>query len=367
MESLFDRPYDGDGAERLSYQGNWRDIFQNWEALALSFPGYIESFIAKFVNASTADGYNPYRISRDGIDWEAPEPDNRWANIGYWGDHQIVYLLRLVELSRAYHPARLCSCAGPGVFVYADVPYRIRPYADMLRDPRETIDFDDDRAREVDRRVAAIGADGELPALDDGSIVRVNSCGEAVADGAGPDGQPGAGRRNLDEHPAPGMERREQRAGRLRALDGDALCYLRRYLHLLQDMLTGERGRALQPIERSGRPGERRRRGAPGAHPLFSTRPVDPAARKAFMDAWGRSTIDTGRGCTAGSARRRRRSTSVCWRRSCGWRCATSSRAITLARRERRTVRRVQPASLRPTTVTTSIRSTRCWRGRLPC
>ena len=30
-----------DGSESLEYQGNWRDIFQNWEALALTFPEYI--------------------------------------------------------------------------------------------------------------------------------------------------------------------------------------------------------------------------------------------------------------------------------------------------------------------------------------
>ena len=26
--------------------------------------------ICRFLNASTADGYNPYRITRAGIDWE---------------------------------------------------------------------------------------------------------------------------------------------------------------------------------------------------------------------------------------------------------------------------------------------------------
>ncbi len=57
----------------LNYEGNWRDLFQNWEALALSFPGYIESMITKFLNASTADGYNPYRVTRSGFDWEALE------------------------------------------------------------------------------------------------------------------------------------------------------------------------------------------------------------------------------------------------------------------------------------------------------
>ncbi|MEO6183833.1 MAG: hypothetical protein ABIP71_12175, partial [Verrucomicrobiota bacterium] len=50
-----------DGRRILNYEGNWRDIFQNWEALAVSFPGFVTGMVCKFVNASTADGYNPYR------------------------------------------------------------------------------------------------------------------------------------------------------------------------------------------------------------------------------------------------------------------------------------------------------------------
>ena len=61
-----------DGSQLLNYEGNWRDIFQNWEALSLSIPNYVESMICKFVNATTADGYNPYRITKAGIDWEKP-------------------------------------------------------------------------------------------------------------------------------------------------------------------------------------------------------------------------------------------------------------------------------------------------------
>ena len=93
----------------LNYQGNWRDIFQNWEALALSFPEYIESMICKFVNASTCDGYNPYRVTRNGVDWEVLDPADPWSYIGYWGDHQIIYLLKLLELSQKYHPGKLQS------------------------------------------------------------------------------------------------------------------------------------------------------------------------------------------------------------------------------------------------------------------
>ena len=46
-----------DGSKILDYQGNWRDIFQNWEALAHSYPEFMEGMIHKFLNATTFDGY----------------------------------------------------------------------------------------------------------------------------------------------------------------------------------------------------------------------------------------------------------------------------------------------------------------------
>jgi hypothetical protein len=150
------------GSPRRGYQGNWRDIFQNWEALGRSFPGYLEGMIAKFVNASTADGYNPYRITQDGIDWETIDPEDPWSHIGYWGDHQVVYLLALLDLAFAHYPGRLAGLLSRRTFAYANVPYRIRPYADLLCDPHHTIDFDTEEAARIEGRVAAVGADGKL-------------------------------------------------------------------------------------------------------------------------------------------------------------------------------------------------------------
>jgi len=95
------------GNTKYYYEGNWRDIFQNWEALCFSYPGFVEGIISKFVNASTIDGYNPYRIMRDGIDWESPDSNDPWSYIGYWGDHQIIYLQKFLELSNDFHPGKL--------------------------------------------------------------------------------------------------------------------------------------------------------------------------------------------------------------------------------------------------------------------
>lgn len=151
-----------DGSDIRYHEGNWRDIFQNWEALLASFPRYLPAVVATFVNASTVDGHNPYRISRDGIDWEVPDPDDPWSNIGYWGDHQIVYLLRLLEAWQAVEPGALAGWLDEPRFTYADVPYRLADHEAMLADPRDTITFDTERAAAVEERVAAIGADGRL-------------------------------------------------------------------------------------------------------------------------------------------------------------------------------------------------------------
>jgi len=151
-----------DGSKILDYEGNWRDIFQNWEALAHSYPEFIDGMIHKFLNASTFDGYNPYRITKSGIDWEVIEPEDPWSYIGYWGDHQLIYLLKFLEFIEAYYPGRLLSFWGQDLFVYANVPYKIKPYSQILSNPKDTIDFDHELEQEISRRKEKIGADGAL-------------------------------------------------------------------------------------------------------------------------------------------------------------------------------------------------------------
>jgi hypothetical protein len=162
-----------DGTRRLDYEGNWRDIFQNWEALAWSYPEYIEGMISTFLSATTVDGYNPYRITRQGIDWEIPEPNNPWANIGYWSDHQIIYLQKLMEVSARLHPGKLQEYLARPIFSYANVPYRLRPYAALLKDSASTIDFDWKAEHEIEARVKARGSDGKLLSGPDGQVLHV--------------------------------------------------------------------------------------------------------------------------------------------------------------------------------------------------
>ncbi len=170
-----------DGSKILDYEGNWRDIFQNWEALAHSYPCFVESMIYKFLNATTFDGYNPYRVTKDGFDWETIEPDDPWSYIGYWGDHQIIYLLKLLELSENHFPGRLAAAFAEERFVYANVPYRIKSYEAILDNPKDTIDFDDVLDGKIRENRSAIGADGALLSNRNNTIHQVNFMEKVLA------------------------------------------------------------------------------------------------------------------------------------------------------------------------------------------
>ena len=235
---------DESGRRLLFYEGNWRDIFQNWEALAMSFPEFIENFIAKFVNASTMDGYNPYRITKDGIDWEVEEPDNPWSHIGYWGDHQIIYLLKLLEMSRRFHPERLGGLMHRPIFSYANVPYRIRPFQALLEDPKHTVDYDHELDALVADRVATLGADGRLVLDADGEVYQVNLLEKLLVPLLAK-----LGNLIVDAGIWLNTQRPEWNDAN-NALVGHGLsmvtmCYMRRYVSFLQELVAEESG----PVE----------------------------------------------------------------------------------------------------------------------
>lgn len=225
----------------LSYQGNWRDIFQNWEALTFSYPEFIESVIAKFVNASTIDGYNPYRITKEGIDWEVEDPEDPWSYIGYWGDHQIIYLLKLLELSKQFHPEKLNELLHSSIFSYANVPYRIKSYEDIVLNAKSTVLYDDALAEAIEQRVATLGADGKLLLDDAGDVYQVNllekllvtllcKLGNLVIDGG----------IWLNTQRPEWNDANNALVGQ--GLSMVTLSYLRRYISFLQELLSSEQG-----------------------------------------------------------------------------------------------------------------------------
>ena len=170
-----------DGSKILDYEGNWRDIFQNWEALAHAFPEFAESMIHKFLNATTFDGYNPYRVTKDGFDWETIEPDDPWSYIGYWGDHQIIYLLKFLEFVEQHKPGKLDSFFDKDIFVYANVPYKIKDFNSIVNNPKDTIEFDENLDAKIRQERIELGVDGALLRDQNRFIVKVNFIEKVLA------------------------------------------------------------------------------------------------------------------------------------------------------------------------------------------
>ena len=150
------------GKPVLDYEGNWRDIFQNWEALAVSYPSLLPAMTDKFLACTTADGYNPYRVTKSGFDWETEDPTDPWSYIGYWGDHQIIYLLRLLEAEEAHMPGQLSARLNTPVYPFANVPYRIKTYQEILQNPKATIRFDSPLSDRLKKEMSVKGVDAAL-------------------------------------------------------------------------------------------------------------------------------------------------------------------------------------------------------------
>lgn len=165
---------DNFGNPVLNYEGNWRDIFQNWEALAWSYPSYIKNMTAKFLNAMTIDGFNPYHISRKGLNWEIPNPDDPWAQIGYWGDHQVIYLEKLLEFWNKTNHQELVSLLNTEIFSSSNVPYRIKKYSDLIKDPRNSIAFDRELSDRLMKETEVMGSDAKLVRGKDGLVTHVS-------------------------------------------------------------------------------------------------------------------------------------------------------------------------------------------------
>ena len=130
--------------------------------------------IHKFLNATTFDGYNPYRVTKGGFDWEIIEENDPWSYIGYWGDHQIIYLLKFLEFIENHYPNQLDKRFSEDIFVYANVPYKIKSYEDTLKNPKDTIDFDFDLDAVITTKREELGVDGALLRDKNFFIYKVN-------------------------------------------------------------------------------------------------------------------------------------------------------------------------------------------------
>jgi hypothetical protein len=127
------------------------------------------------------------------------------------------------------------------VFGYANVPYRLRSFEDAVRDPKKTVDFDRALAACIDERVAAIGADGKLVLDTEGNPHLVNLLEKLLVPLLAK-----LGNLVLDGGIWLNTQRPEWNDAN-NALVGHGisvvtLCYMRRYLRFLQELLAGHQG-----------------------------------------------------------------------------------------------------------------------------
>jgi hypothetical protein len=352
---------DASGKRKLNYQGNWRDIFQNWEALAMSWPQFTESMSAKFLNAMTADGFNPYRVTRDGIDWEVQEPDNPWSNIGYWGDHQVIYLAKLLELREKFDRDGLVAGLGKRLYTNANVPYRIKPYADIVKNPRDTIHFDVKLHERIVEREASAGTDARLVLGSDGLPALESMTAKFVA-------LVGAKMANLVPHGESGSTHSDP-SGTTRTTPSRVgpvdrhLCYLRRFLVFLlastgQARTTHSRSRPIR------RPSLGRSRSVRNERPRF---PLLARQTKAFVDRAQESTRRSGTPLTPTAAARRKPPSRR--RKSSGDSdpsSITPRRAFGQTGAPTGSITPITPSRSKPTAGWRSTTSARCSRDRSP-
>ena len=72
----------------------------------------------------------------------------------YWvlGRSSNNLFLKFLEFIEDYYPGKLLKYFSKNLFVYANVPYRIKAYEQILKDPKNTIDFDGDSEGDINKQ-----------------------------------------------------------------------------------------------------------------------------------------------------------------------------------------------------------------------
>jgi hypothetical protein len=144
-------------------------------------------------------------------------------------------------LSHRFHPATLGQLLGRPIFGYANVPYRIRSLDAIVANPKDTVDYDVALAEKIARRVDEIGADGRLVVDAQGEVYQVNllekllvpllcKLGNLVPEGG----------IWLNTQRPEWNDANNALVGH--GLSVVTLCYLRRYVRFMQELLARETG-----------------------------------------------------------------------------------------------------------------------------
>ena len=130
--------------------------------------------------------------------------------------------MKFLEISNNYHPGKLQELLKKSIFSYSNAPYRIKDINSILHGPHHSIIYDEGLENLIAERVKEIGADGKSILGRSGNVYLVN-LREIACFFVGQAFKLCTRRRDLDEYPAPGMERCQQRACRLWTFNGYTL------------------------------------------------------------------------------------------------------------------------------------------------
>jgi hypothetical protein len=79
-----------------------------------------------------------------------------------------------MELSNSHFPGFLNSWLNKEIFAYANVPYRIKNYRDIVANPKNTVTFDNSLHKSIENSVEKYGADAKLILESNGNVKLVS-------------------------------------------------------------------------------------------------------------------------------------------------------------------------------------------------
>jgi hypothetical protein len=71
-------------------------------------------------------------------------------------------LLKLLEINEKYFPGQLSSQFNQDLFVYANVPYKIKSYNEIVNNAKDTIEFEEALDAKIRKKRDLIGSDATL-------------------------------------------------------------------------------------------------------------------------------------------------------------------------------------------------------------
>ena len=97
-----------------------------------------------------------------------------WSYIGYWGDHQIIYLLKLLEILDRHEPADIARLSSRAKFSPTPMSPTASSPTTSFWQTRRTPSFSTTPEKLVHQRVRAEGADGKFVWDEQGQVRLVN-------------------------------------------------------------------------------------------------------------------------------------------------------------------------------------------------